>query len=404
MSGSGSLLIRAERAVTLDEGASCVMDDAAVLVEGDMIRAVGDADEIKAPGTDVLKLDGMTLLPGLINAHCHLDYTSLRGALPAGAPFLMWMLSIITAKRRMRVGDYEASARAGLAEALRFGTTTVFDVSCEAGRYAVTRVACETPVRIAFFGEVLGLNPLMAGRRMRRFGRAFDAAVGESFIARGMSPHAVYTLSRRLLRLVERELRCRPVPMTIHVLESSDEPRLRPWCDPKDAVRILDGRGLLSESVLAVHVNYPSDDDVAVLARRGVSVVHCPGSHRFFGHAPFPAERLREAGVPICLGTDSLASNERLDMLREMRLLLDAHPAFSNEEALRTVTTAPARFLGLDGRLGVLKAGALADMIAVPTGGASTGPCGVEEACASVVRHEGEMPWVMIGGRIVRHG
>jgi cytosine/adenosine deaminase-related metal-dependent hydrolase len=403
MSGSRSLLIRADGAVTLDEAASSVVSNAAVLVEGDTIRAVGPADEIEAPGADLINLPGMTLLPGLINAHCHLDYTGLRGALPARAPFTSWILSIIAAKRRMRVGDYEASVRAGLDEALCYGTTTVFDVSCDSGRYAVVRVAAETPVRVAFFGEVLGLNPLTAGWRMRRLRRAFEMAAGEPFIARGISPHAVYSLSQRLLKLVGRELERQPMPMAVHVLESRDEPRLRPWCDPRDAVRILDRRGLLGKTALAVHVNTPSDEDVALLAKRGASVVHCPGSHRFFNHDPFPAERLREAGVPICLGTDSLASNERLDMFREMCLFLDAHPAFSAGEALRMATTAPARFLGLDGRLGVLKAGALADMIAVPAGAAALRPCSVDEACANVVRHEGEAPWVMIGGRIVRH-
>ena len=193
------------------------------------------------------------------------------------------------------------------------------------------------------------------------------------------------------------------MPLTVHLLESFDEPRLRPWCDPKEAVRILDGHGLLDAGMLGVHVNYPADEDVALLAERGASVVHCPGSHRFFGYDAFPAEDLRESGVPICLGTDSLASNEGLNMFRELRLFLEEHPAFTAQEALRMATTAPARFLGLDGRLGVLEAGALADMIAVPTGAAGARPCPVDEACANVVRHEGETPWVMIGGRIVRH-
>jgi cytosine/adenosine deaminase-related metal-dependent hydrolase len=399
MNGSRSLLIRADRAVTLDAPAvgpaGGVVDQAAVLVEGDEIAAVGPAARIEAPShAETIDLPGVTLLPGLINAHCHLDYTGLRGELPAGGSFMKWAWAIISAKRRLRRGDYEASVRSGLDELIRTGTTTVFEVSSS---YAIVRAARETPMRIAFFGEVIGLNPFAAGQRIRQFRHAVADATSENIIAHGMAPHAVYSISRRLMKLIGRELGRRPMPITVHLLESLDEPKLNPWFDPRHAVAVLDRRGLVNESLLGVHVNYPDDNDVAILAGRGAYVVHCPGSHRFFGYDPFPAERLREAGVPICLGTDSAASNERLDMLREVRLFLDAHPAFTPDEALHMATTVPGRFLGFDGRLGVLKAGALADLIAVPTP-----PCPVEQTCASVVRHDGEVPWVMIGGAVVR--
>jgi len=294
----------------------------------------------------------------------------------------------------LQTADYEASVREGLDELVRTGTTTVFEVSSS---HAIIGAAPETPVRIAFFGEVIGLNSFAAGRRLRRFRRAVAAATRENVVARGMAPHAVYSISRRLMTLIGRELRRRPMPIAIHLLESLDEPRINPWFDARHAVKILDRRGLVGGSLLGVHVNYPDDEDVAILAARGASVVHCPGSHRFFGYDPFPAERLREAGVPICLGTDSAASNERLDMLREVRLFLDAHPGFTPHEALHMATTVPTRFLGFGGRLGVLKSGGLADMIAVPTP-----PCPVEETCGSVVEHDGDVPWVMIGGSVVR--
>jgi len=389
MSGSRSLLIRADRAVTLD---GPPLNRAAVVVGGDAIAAVGPSAQIEARSWDAetIDLSGLTLLPGLINAHCHLDYTCLRGELAAGDSFAKWAWAIISAKRRLQRADYEASVRSGLDELVRTGTTTVFEVSSS---YAIVRAARETPVRIAFFGEVLGLNPFAAGRRMRRFRQAVAAATSENVVGRGMAPHAVYSVSKRLMKLIGRELKRRPMPITVHLLESLDEPRF----DARHAVKILDRRDLVSRSLLGVHVNYPGDDDVAILAARGAFVVHCPGSHRFFGYDPFPAERLRSAGVPICLGTDSAASNERLDMLREVRLFLEAHPAFTPDEALHMATTTPARFLGFDGRLGVLKPGALADLIAVPTP-----PCPIEKTCASVVEHDGEVPWVMIGGEVVR--
>ncbi len=396
MSGSRPLLIRADRALTLD---GPVVEDAGLLVRGDTIAAVGPAAELQAQAADaeLVGLSGMTLLPGLINAHCHLDYTCLHDRLPRNDPFSKWVFAIVAAKHRMSPEAYEASVRAGLDELLRYGTTTVFEVSCDHGGYAITRVAHETPVRIAWFPEVLGLTPLDARRRLRGFKRAFAEFESGNVIARGMAPHAVYSISKWLMKAIRRELFRRPMPITVHLLESRQEPRLSPWFDPRQAVKILDKFGLLDGPVLGVHVNYPDNEDIAILARRNVSVVHCPGSHQYFGHDSFPAERLRDAGVPICLGTDSLASNEQLDMLREIRIFLEAHPAFSAEEALRMAMTVPARFLGLEGRLGVLKPGALADVVALPTSA-----CPMEETCASVVRHEGEVPWVMIGGKVVR--
>ena len=393
MSGSRPLLVRADRAITLD---GPVVEDAALLVEGGAIAAVGPAAELqaRAPAAERIDLPGMTLLPGLINAHAHLDYTRLRGRLPGGASFSKWAMAMIAAKRRLTAADYEASVRSGLEELMRHGTTTVLEVSSS---YAIARVAAETPVRLAVFGEVLGLNPLRAGRTIRRFRRAMVAAWPPNVIVQGMAPHAVYSISKRLMKLIRRELERRPMSITVHLLESSNEPRINPWFDPRRAVSVLDNYGLLEERTLGVHVNYPDDEAVAMLAARGASVVHCPGSHRFFGHDPFPLEKLREAGVAICLGTDSLASNEALDLVREMRILLEAHPEVTAEEALRMATVAPARFLGLEPKLGVLRPGALADVIAVRTPACLPG-----EACASVVRHEGEMPWVMIGGRVVR--
>jgi len=401
MSGSRPLLIRADRAITLDDAPDrALIDDAALLVEGDTITAIGPAPAIVPQAQDATPIDlsGHTVLPGLINAHCHLDYTCLQGKLPAEGPFSKWALGIIAAKRRLHPADYEASVRHGLDQLLQTGTTTVFEISSS---YAVTRVAAESPLRIAFFGEVLGLNPWTAGARIRRFRREPADAGASTIIARGMAPHAVHSISKRLMKRIARELAQRPMPVTIHMLESDNEPRINPWFNGQDAVGILNKYGLLDGPVLAVHVNYPDEEDIAVLSARGASVVHCPGSHRFFGYDPFPAEALREAGVPICLGTDSLASNERLDMFREVRLFLQAHPDFSAEEALRMATVVPARFLGYGDRLGLLKAGALADIVAVPTPPGALLPCDAGGACATILSHEVEVSWVMVGGQTV---
>jgi cytosine/adenosine deaminase-related metal-dependent hydrolase len=118
------------------------------------------------------------------------------------------------------------------------------------------------------------------------------------------------------------------------------------------------------------------EGDAELLGRRGVHVVHCPRSHVYFGHAPFPYDALSSAGVNICIGTDSLATVKKerghapeLSIFAEMRAFAAAYPSVSPETILRMVTTNPARALGRAGELGQLSPNALADMIAVKYAG-----------------------------------
>jgi cytosine/adenosine deaminase-related metal-dependent hydrolase len=113
---------------------------------------------------------------------------------------------------------------------------------------------------------------------------------------------------------------------------------------------------------LAVHANYLDGADVALLAEAGATVVWCPGAHRFFGHPPHPAPRLLAAGVPLALGTDSLASNEGLTMLREVRLAAEAFPGIDRAAWLRAGTLAGAEALGLASEIGSLELGKAADI------------------------------------------
>src|SRR5207247_1189671 len=132
-------------------------------------------------------------------------------------------------------------------------------------------------------------------------------------------------------------------------------------------VEHLESCGYLSDTLLAVHVNYLGRDDAAILGRRNVSVVHCPRSHDYFGHSPFPYSELSGAGINICLGTDSLASTIKsrhetpaLNLFAEMQSLARRRPELSPDLVLRTATIAGARALGWKGALGELTRDALA--------------------------------------------
>jgi aminodeoxyfutalosine deaminase len=144
-------------------------------------------------------------------------------------------------------------------------------------------------------------------------------------------------------------------------------------CQNRTPVQQARHYGLLGENFLAIHANYLDDADIAALAESGSSVVHCPQSHAYFGHAPFPFQKLRNAGVNVCLGTDSLASvlvtrraKPELNMFTEMRTFAAAHPGVSPETIVRMATRHGAQALGWEKQVGGLFEQGLADLIAIP--------------------------------------
>jgi cytosine/adenosine deaminase-related metal-dependent hydrolase len=156
--------------------------------------------------------------------------------------------------------------------------------------------------------------------------------------------------------------------------------------------------GAIGKDWLLAHLNDLKASDFSLLEAlppdRLPNVVHCPGSHAYFGHPPFPFTKLAGLGVNISVGTDSLASTDSLSLLGELRKLQAREPGLSPEDLLRTVTLAPARALGKAGELGCLSPGALADLIALPC----TGP--LSQTPAECVAYTGLVPWMMVDGKI----
>jgi cytosine/adenosine deaminase-related metal-dependent hydrolase len=142
-----------------------------------------------------------------------------------------------------------------------------------------------------------------------------------------------------------------------------------------------------------VHLNELAESDFDLLARSTTKfhVVHCPRSHRYFDHSPFQMERLRELGFNICLGTDSLASNDDLSLFAEMREVRTNHPALSPQEILEMVTINPARALDRQSLLGRIKPGFLADMIAIPL-------TGENDPIEEIIAFDQDVPWAMVDG------
>ncbi len=405
------------RARTILPISSPPIENGAVVITGNKIRSVGPWKNLRVPVNEkILDLGNVILLPGLVNAHCHLDYTDMAGQLPPPKKFTDWIGSITAAKTGWSYSDYAHSWLHGAHQLVKTGTTTVADI--EAMPDLLPEVWDATPLRIFSFLEMTGIK---SRRNPKDILREAVEKIGSLAHARNrasLSPHAPYSTLPELLRLTAKLARKRKWRVTTHVAESDQEfemfqnaqGAMHQWlsrnerdnsdCGHGSPVAHLARQQLLGENVLTVHVNCLARGDATLLAKNKTHVVHCPRSHDYFKHPPFQRQRLANAGVNLCLGTDSLATvrmigkqKPTLDMFVEMRALADNDKSISPAEILQMATANGACALGLAGKIGELTAGAWADVIALPFDDSAT------KAYGAVLRHAGNVAASMIDGR-----
>lgn len=371
----------------------------AVMVSDGRITEVGPAAELRArtEGTKVLTYPGCALLPGLVNVHTHLEYSAFRDfSRPCG--FGEWMLRLLLARRKLKPEDYGVSALWGAQDCVRGGVTCIADTSFEG--WTSARAAGAAGLRARVYLEVVGLDDAELPVTMRRT----ETRLAElrrncsHLVEPGLSPHAPYTVSARLYRELARYANRERLRLATHVAESEAEVELlrhgtgaiayayrmarlwkgQRWSPPRLSPTDYVGRaGVLGPTTLAVHCIQVEDGDIQALACSGTAVAHCPRSNRRLQCGIAPVAELLGAGVTVGLGTDSLASNDNLDMFAEMRAALAMSrarassvggaqgEAFTEAQVLRMATLEGARALGLDSAIGSLDCGKSADMIAV---------------------------------------
>jgi cytosine/adenosine deaminase-related metal-dependent hydrolase len=422
------VIIRARIVVTMD---GPPIKNGAVVVTGNRTVDVGQFDEVRTRNTgEILDLGEQALLPGLINAHCHLDYTCLRGKIPSRKSFTDWIQAINAQKAKLSPNDYVASINDGFAEAKRFGTTAIANLT--AFPELISQV--QPLIRTWWFAELIDVRAPerateLVDTAIKSLGRARPEPVlseVEGGASWGLAPHALFTASKNVFRRCEEVAKRDNILLTTHLAESREEMEMfcqrsgplheflqsigRPMddCGKKTSLEnFLDliGRGGSPNRPGTIEVNRPypfwiiahlnelteSDFDLLERLNSKFHVVNCPRSHNYFGHSPFAFDRLRSMGFNICLGTDSLASNESLSLFAEMRAFQKNFPRVPPEEILKMVTVNPARALRQENALGKIRGGALADLVAVPFNGG--------DLFEEIVAFAGE-PWMMIGGRV----
>lgn len=365
--------------------------DGTVITEGDRIVWVGEQRHAPAGGRDEDLRDAM-LTPGLVNAHTHLDLTVLRGLL-SDLPFFEWVRTLTRAIGQLDDADQLASASLGIAEGLLGGVTTYADTAPNAAAFEAMRAL---GVRGICYREVFGPDPKDAGKNLATLADQVAAMRRrETELVRvGVSPHAPYSVSDALYAEVAALAKRERLPVAVHIAEGADESRLVVNGDG-DFARFLQGRGiatplrgsepldiiaragLLQRDTLLIHAVRVSPDAIGRIANAGCGVAHCPASNAKLGHGIAPVLDMLRSGVQVGLGSDSMASNDRMDLLEEARLAVLAqrassgrHDAVTAQQAFRLATLGGAEALGLDEAIGSLEAGKQADfaVFAMPRG------------------------------------
>ncbi len=372
----------------------------AVAVQGDRITFVGAASE--APTGAIVDLGDAALMPGLVNVHTHLELTPLRHLLE-GLDFAQWIRTLTVLRRTelSEPADVEVGARIGIAEGLLRGITTYADTSDTA--LPVVTALQQMGVRGVVYKEVFGPDPRQSATSLATLRDAVrELRLHETPAVRiGVSPHAPYSVSRELFSAVADYAMAEALPMAVHLAESAFEEALvtrgeGPYADnwrsrgidpmgarARSSVALLHDAGALRAKPLIIHAVRVDAADIALLAAAGCAVAHCPVSNARFGHGIAPVQAMLDAGLGVGIGTDSVASNNRMDVLDESRIAhlmacvrAQSWSALPAHQALTHATSGGAGALGLWSGLGALVAGAPADLSAFPLDGLVSLPLG----------------------------
>jgi cytosine/adenosine deaminase-related metal-dependent hydrolase len=380
-----------------------------VSVRDGTIEWLGTAGDPGAPAGEVVDLGHGVLLPGLVNAHCHLELSHLAGRLDAARGFVGWVEQLVAARPGALEAEVDAGIARGIHEAAAAGTVAIGDVSNTLR--SVEPLAASTLRAVVFF-ELIGWDPDAAAKvwadAERRLGDAGGPRPAPNVEVR-LAAHAPHSVSAALLRLMD----ARGGPAAIHLAESPEESVFLAtgegeWSaflgrrglghvpfagSGRSPVRYLDDIGALRRGLVCAHCVRVDAEDCRLLAARGAAVVLCPRSNRALGVGRAPVEALLEAGVLCALGTDSLASTPSLDLLQEAAALHREWPAVPAEGIVRMATSDGARALGLDG-IGTIAPGQAAALAFAP------GPPAIDDPHAFLVSGQAAArPVVVASGR-----
>ena len=365
--------------------------DGAVLIDANgRVVSLGPGARVPTPSQCLPEhFPDAAIMPGLVNTHTHLELTGFEGQVPED-DFAAWIRHLRALKEERSPGQFLEAARSGVANCFASGVTTVADTG-DSG--AVIQALTELGGSGIVYQEVFGPHPDQCAASLDDFqSRIAELRRFESpRIRLGVSPHAPYTVSEALFQAVIELARSQDLPVAVHIAESPAEAEflLRgtgafadawhgrqiplPTRRGSSPIAWLEASGALGPVTLCIHAVQVDANDISLLARRRCAIAHCPSSNARHGHGDAPLEAFLAAGLRVGVGTDSVASVARLDLLAEARRARKL-ARLSADGALALCTLEAARALGLDHDVGHLAAGGwgdatILDLGVVPAGG-----------------------------------
>ena len=383
---------------------SPVIENGAVAINGARIIAVGNRAEVaaKVPDARLADFGQAAILPGLINAHSHLELTVMRGFLEREElDFFAWLTKLTLVRLALAPGDLRASATWGALEAARAGVTCVADASDSAGESM--KALRDVGLRGIVYQESFGPDPKLAQENFAKLQDKIGAlrACETALVRAGVSPHSPYTVSGPQLELISAFALQEKLPLMMHAAESEAEHLLLrqgrgPFADVLQqrgiewrapgvsSIQHLARQGVLETKPLLAHCITVDEADIETVKNKQAGIAHCPKSNAKLGHGHAPFTKFLEQAVNVGIGSDSVASNNTCDLLEEARfatLLARAVSPTSEERqladapaALFSATLGGARALGIEKETGALAEGLQADLAVVRLDGAHQQP------------------------------
>jgi cytosine/adenosine deaminase-related metal-dependent hydrolase len=316
-----------------------LLRDASVVFQDGRVAAVGPTVHLRRDFPDAEHRDAgnSIILPGLVNAHVHLELSSLTCG-DRTASFVDWLMGLMKQSGGSLQQSVDNGMRNGIAQCLRFGVTSVGDITSQP---KLSRpILSSSPIGGVSYGEVRA----MASRRGfldERLAAAAEPIIGSERLIAGITPHAPYSIETTGYKKCLEVAKACQLPLATHLAETIAEASfladhtgpfrdlwalLAAWDDNVPTskggpIKMAESIGLLDYPTLFAHVNFADDQELAILARGKASVVYCPRTHAYFDHPPHRWREMLAAGINVAVGTDSCASSPDLNLVDDLRLL-----------------------------------------------------------------------------------